>query len=76
MPIKTVHLVFKTHLDVGFTDLAANVVRHYFDTFIPGALALDMVDPAQMWISLAIGLGGGLLISVAGAWDVLRLDVQ
>ncbi|MBN1248832.1 MAG: DUF5054 domain-containing protein, partial [Anaerolineae bacterium] len=40
MAIKTVHLVFKTHLDIGFTDLAANVVRQYFDTFIPGALAL------------------------------------
>ncbi|MBN1639714.1 MAG: DUF5054 domain-containing protein, partial [Anaerolineae bacterium] len=40
MTIKTVHLVFKTHLDVGFTDLAAQVVRQYFDSFIPGALAL------------------------------------
>ena len=40
MAVKTVHLVFKTHLDVGFTDLAADVVRQYFDAFIPGALAL------------------------------------
>ena len=38
--ITTVHLVFKTHLDVGFTDLAKNVVRHYFDHYIPGALDL------------------------------------
>lgn len=51
-------------------------VASSFPWSIPGALALDMVDPAQMWISLAIGLGGGLLVSVAGAWDVLRLDVQ
>lgn len=40
MATKTVHVVFKTHLDVGFTDLAANVVRQYFESFIPGALAL------------------------------------
>ncbi len=30
MATRTVHVVFKTHLDVGFTDLAANVVRQYF----------------------------------------------
>jgi len=40
MSISTVHLVFKTHLDVGFTDLAKNVVRRYFDHYIPGALDL------------------------------------
>ena len=33
-----VHLVFKTHLDVGFTDLAANVVKKYFTEYIPAAL--------------------------------------
>jgi hypothetical protein len=35
-----VHLVFKTHLDIGFTDLARNVVASYFDDFIPRALAV------------------------------------
>jgi len=40
MDAKTVHVVFKTHLDVGFTDLAANVVRQYFESFIPSALTL------------------------------------
>jgi len=38
--IRTVHLVFKTHLDIGFTDLAKNVVRRYFDHYIPGAIDL------------------------------------
>jgi len=33
-------VVFKTHLDVGFTDLAENVLRRYFDQFIPQALDL------------------------------------
>jgi len=33
-----VHLVFKTHLDIGFTDFAGNVVEAYFDRFIPQAI--------------------------------------
>jgi len=36
--IKTVHLVFKTHLDLGFTDLAASVALTYFDRFLPAAI--------------------------------------
>jgi hypothetical protein len=36
----TVHLVFKTHLDLGFTDLARNVEQRYFEHFIPQAVAL------------------------------------
>ncbi|HJQ29469.1 MAG TPA: DUF5054 domain-containing protein [Rubrobacter sp.] len=36
--VDVVHLVFKTHLDVGFTDLAANVIEKYFDRFIPQAV--------------------------------------
>ena len=38
--MKTVHLIFKTHLDVGFTDLAANVFRTYCEKYIPQALKL------------------------------------
>jgi len=38
--IKKVHLVFKTHLDVGFTNLAAKVIKIYMDEFIPGAISL------------------------------------
>ena len=37
---KTVHVVFKTHLDIGFTNYAANIVQTYFTQFIPQALAL------------------------------------
>src|SRR3954466_7423922 len=37
---EVVHLVFKTHLDIGFTDFARNVVASYFDDFIPRALAV------------------------------------
>jgi hypothetical protein len=38
--ISEVHVVFKTHLDIGFTDMAAKVVSRYFKNFIPQALAL------------------------------------
>ncbi|MBI1282670.1 MAG: DUF5054 domain-containing protein [Anaerolineaceae bacterium] len=35
---ETIHLIFKTHLDIGFTDFARNVVKTYFDVFIPSAI--------------------------------------
>jgi hypothetical protein len=38
--VQRVHLVLKTHLDIGFTDLAANVVSRYLKHFIPQAVAL------------------------------------
>lgn len=36
--IDTIYLIFKTHLDVGFTDLAGQVVDRYLTQFIPQAL--------------------------------------
>ncbi len=36
----TIHVVFKTHLDLGFTDYAAKVAEAYFQHFIPRAMAL------------------------------------
>ena len=38
MDIQTVHLIFKTHLDIGYTDTSANVTRQYFEEYIPRAL--------------------------------------
>ncbi len=38
MMIKKVHVVFKTHLDIGFTDLAESVVSHYLNHYIPAAM--------------------------------------
>lgn len=40
MDIRKVHVVFKTHLDIGFTDFSANVTAHYLNRFIPGALRI------------------------------------
>lgn len=38
--ISRVDVVFKTHLDIGFTDLAGHIVRRYREDYIPAALAL------------------------------------
>ena len=38
--ISTVHVVFKTHLDLGFTDTAARVTARYVHEYLPRAIAL------------------------------------
>ena len=37
-PITSVHIIFKTHLDLGFTDFARLVTRRYFEHYIPSAM--------------------------------------
>ena len=39
-PVRVVHVVAKTHLDLGFTDLAAAVADQYLNDFFPRALAV------------------------------------
>ncbi|KKB86647.1 glycosyl hydrolase [Devosia limi DSM 17137] len=39
MTTQRIHLVFKTHLDIGFTDHAEKVRRQYHDQFIPQAIS-------------------------------------
>lgn len=58
--IKTVHIVFKTHLDIGFTDLAQNVLDQYNRSFIPRAIEL-----AERMSTLA---GPERFIWTTGAW--------
>ncbi len=38
--IKKVHVVCKTHLDIGFTDLAEKVLHRYVFTFLPASIQL------------------------------------
>lgn len=38
--VERVLTVFKTHLDIGYTDLSSRVEQHYIDAFIPKALAV------------------------------------
>ncbi|MFC5404078.1 DUF5054 domain-containing protein [Cohnella soli] len=39
--IKRLHVIFKTHLDIGFTDFARQVEETYMNDFIPQALSLS-----------------------------------
>lgn len=38
MAIKKVLVLFKTHLDIGFTDFSAKVVEKYMESFIPNSV--------------------------------------
>lgn len=38
--MKTVYVVSKTHLDLGFTDYAKNIRQTYINTYIPNAISL------------------------------------
>jgi hypothetical protein len=38
--IDKIHIVYKTHLDVGFTDFAKNIISDYFNRFFPEAIKL------------------------------------
>lgn len=37
--VEKVHIIFKTHLDIGFTQLSSEVEQRYIDLFIPKAVA-------------------------------------
>lgn len=39
--IEVVHVIFKTHLDLGFTDLEENVTNQYMNSYIPKAIQLS-----------------------------------
>ena len=38
MKIDKLLVLFKTHLDIGFTDFASNVITKYMDDYIPKAI--------------------------------------
>lgn len=46
MQIKKIHVIFKTHLDVGFTDFAKNITANYFEHYIPNAI--DMAKKMRL----------------------------
>lgn len=67
---RTIHLVFKTHLDIGFTDHAEKVRTQYHERFIPQAIDTgthffreNPAEPAFIWTT--------------GAWLIFdHLDTQ
>ena len=36
--VKEVYLIFNTHLDIGYTDYAENVINNYLENYIPNAI--------------------------------------
>ena len=36
--MKEILLIFKTHLDIGFTDYAESVLQKYLEQYIPNAI--------------------------------------
>lgn len=59
---QTVHVIFKTHLDIGFTNLAQHVIQQYVDDFIPKAI--DLAEQLE-----AMG-GRERFIWTTGAWMI------
>ena len=58
--IKRIHVIFKTHLDIGFTDYARNVVCRYVQVFIPQAMDLAR--------QLRDAGGGERFVWTTGSW--------
>ena len=67
MTSKEVLVIFKTHLDIGFTDYAENVIERYMKDFIPNAIRVgyELKDTATpfRWTT------GSYLI-----WEALKRD--
>ena len=64
---RSIHLIFKTHLDVGFTDYAAQVTRNYFKKYIPAALRVAR----ELRLS-----GGDRFIWTTGSWLIYEFLEQ
>lgn len=71
MQQKHIHVVFKTHLDIAYTDLAQNVVARYREEFIPKA-----IDAAEHF---AKHPEKGSFIWTTGSWliyDILKYGTE
>lgn len=62
--VSKVYVVFKTHLDVGFTDLSSVVEKRYVDEFIPKAL-----DVAE---KLRADRSGERYVWTTGSWLIWK----
>lgn len=65
--IGKVLVLFKTHLDIGYTDFAANVLKRYREEYIPGALRTARELRESGGKERLIWSTGSFLI-----WDYLR----
>ena len=65
--VKKVYIIFKTHLDMGFTDYSENIVKRYLEEYIPNAIktayAQKDTDYKYIWTT------GSWLV-----WEALKYD--
>ncbi len=62
--VREIHVIFKTHLDLGFTDYARNVKSRYFSEFFPRAVRLAR--------DLRQGGGTERFIWTVGSWLIYQ----
>lgn len=76
--VETVYVVFKTHLDVGFTDLSSVVTERYIREFIPRAVELSEKLAAEQAQERYVWTTGSWLVwkylQTAPGADRLRLE--
>lgn len=76
--VEKVYVVFKTHLDVGFTDLSSVVTQRYITEFIPKALDVsEKLDGEKSGEKYTWTTGSWLIwkfLQSAPAKDVARLE--
>lgn len=65
MDIRKVHVIFKTHLDIGFTDFASSVLDHYLHRFFPQALKTAQEANQKGGDKLFVWTVGSYLIDLA-----------
>ncbi|NLC33577.1 MAG: DUF5054 domain-containing protein, partial [Clostridiales bacterium] len=78
MDIRKVHLVFKTHLDIGFTDFSAHVIDHYLYHYIPAAIAaaqsLNIPGQAKRFVWTVGSYIIDLAVRTLKGEEAMRLD--
>lgn len=66
---KEVLIIFKTHLDIGYTDYAENVISRYIDKYVPNAIKLGYelkdTDTPFVW-----NVGSWII------WEALKHDTD
>jgi hypothetical protein len=74
--INKVIVVFKTHLDVGYTDMAENVLKKYRDSFIPQAVTTAFRENTETKKRFVWTVGSFLIHHYLSSPDVSKEDKE
>lgn len=73
MKQKEIFILFKTHLDIGFTDYSKNIVEKYINQYIPNAISIgyELKDSQTPFIwtvitTLFYFVAMGFLVEITG----------